>query len=126
MWSEEEEEEVQEPSSLSQQASPSQAIKVKKKKRTQTPKAFSFKETKECFTCEKTTPCSCRKTPEEIFKTRQTLWAKALQTEKELKEKTIQEGCLRHYGCVQKEHLTAEGEEGRPESQEEDPDQGLS
>lgn len=64
--------------------------KICKKKKPQTTFAIRFqillkeRQEKECFTCEKKACTKCRKTPEEIFQTRQKLWAKALQTEEAL------------------------------------------
>ena len=61
----------------------------KPKKKAASPYQVKIKERQEkvCFTCEKKACTSCRKTPQEIFQTRQTLWAKALQEETLLLQK---------------------------------------
>ena len=78
----EEKEEV----SLTQEPSSSKTIRrfqarMKKRKKRRPPSAYEMqvKERleKECFICEKKGCTSCRKTPQEIFQTRQKLWAKA-------------------------------------------------
>lgn len=78
----EEKEEV----SLTQEPSSSKTIRkfqarLKKRKKRRPPSAYEIqvkeRQEKECFICEKKNCMSCRKTPQEIFQTRQKLWAKA-------------------------------------------------
>ena len=66
---------------------PGKVTKTKKKPASAYQILCKERQEKECFTCEKKGCTSCRRTPEEIFQTRQTLWAKALQEEANLKKK---------------------------------------
>lgn len=87
------------PPSLPQSSSPSPKLKVprrkKRKKQATPPSSYQVlckeRQEKECFTCEKKACTSCRKTPQEIFQTRQALWAKAKQEEERLRETIRQE-----------------------------------
>ena len=143
MWSATEEEEeveeetafpIQTPQAKTQtQTSPQKVPKVQRKvqkKASPSPFAVWLKEKQEkvCFSCQKKACTSCRKAPEEIFATRQTLWAKALQEEARLKEalqEVQQHGSRRRRGKEEEHvrHGRAQGSKvGGKDGREEDQD----
>jgi hypothetical protein len=65
-------------------------LRRKRKKKPPSPYEIQVRERqeKECFFCERKACTSCRRTPQEIFQTRQKLWAKALEEEARYLQRT--------------------------------------